>query len=418
MTNPDSNIEEKIHPNNEFIYNLWVLLIYAFDFFELAKKRENISLEDGLEDMPFLTAKILCYTVKKRIKRNLTIKYERKKTTLRRVRGKIDILYTERHSLLSKGQIHCSFDDLNINTPINRYVLAALEKSSRMSFNRGFNKTDIKNEITELARECKSLSTTLRSMGVIGNKPNERELAFNSIDKQSIADRDILIMSYIVLNSKLPTKLEDDKSILQYDKEKSLEKLYEKAITRFYHKELDKSKWEIKDQSSINFYNNNDREDFRLPLMRPDIILKYNKKHCIIIDTKFKSFTSNNPFNEKDNDAKSENNKGKKTFRSADIYQIYTYLRSQEDGGKIDKNATGILLYPTKDQEEKDLDISFSIDNHKIQFSTIDLMNKNLTIKIMSDRLLEIINRNTNENLTIKAMKDRYQKNVNQNINN
>ena len=46
---------------------------------------------------------------------------------LNRVRGRIDLLNTEKHQLLERGKVACQFDELTINTARNRFVRAALE---------------------------------------------------------------------------------------------------------------------------------------------------------------------------------------------------------------------------------------------------------------------------------------------------
>lgn len=48
------------------------------------------------------------------------------------MRGRIDVLRTERHQLLSRGLVACRFDELSIDTPRNRFVRAALESIARI----------------------------------------------------------------------------------------------------------------------------------------------------------------------------------------------------------------------------------------------------------------------------------------------
>ena len=57
-------------------------------------------------------------------------------------------------------------------------------------------------------------------------------------------------------------------------------------------------------------------------------------------------------------------------FRSENLYQIYAYLRTQENGTEEYRNARGMLLYPTVDRP---LDEEADIQGHNIRVSTIDL---------------------------------------------
>ena len=85
------------------VRNLWLLMLYASDLFrdlERAKK----SVEENPDDIPDLVAEILCSQVERRIHRNLTYGYQSRKAVLGRVRGRVDLLVTERHRLLDRGK--------------------------------------------------------------------------------------------------------------------------------------------------------------------------------------------------------------------------------------------------------------------------------------------------------------------------
>lgn len=49
-----------------------------------------------------------------------------------RSRGRIDVLVTESHQLMARGQIACHFDELTVDTPHNRAVRLALEHAARL----------------------------------------------------------------------------------------------------------------------------------------------------------------------------------------------------------------------------------------------------------------------------------------------
>ena len=112
------------------VRNLWLLMLYASDLFRDLEKA-NISVEDNPDNIPDLVAEILCDRVERRIQRNLSYGYQFREAVLGRVRGRIDLLNTERHRLLDRGKVACQFDELTIDTARNRFVRAALEEISK-----------------------------------------------------------------------------------------------------------------------------------------------------------------------------------------------------------------------------------------------------------------------------------------------
>jgi 5-methylcytosine-specific restriction enzyme subunit McrC len=94
-------------------------------------------------------------------------------------------------------------------------------------------------------------------------------------------------------------------------------------------------------------------------MMRTDVILDHRDfGRRIVIDTKFTSVVVRGWFRNE-------------TLRSAYIYQIYAYLRSQEDDGDpLSCHASGLLLHPSIDGT---IDETVVIQGHAIRFATVDL---------------------------------------------
>ena len=113
------------------VRNLWLLMLYASDLFRDLEKAK-VTVEDNPDDIPDLVAEILCRQVERRIQRNLSYGYQSREAVLGRVRGRIDLLTTERHRLLDRGKIACRFDELSVDTARNRFVRAALEEISKV----------------------------------------------------------------------------------------------------------------------------------------------------------------------------------------------------------------------------------------------------------------------------------------------
>ena len=98
----------------------------------------------------------------------------------------------------------------------------------------------------------------------------------------------------------------------------------------------------------------------------------------IVIDTKFTSIL--------------EYNKGwfrPESLKRDHIFQIYAYLRSQEDSDDpLWSEASGLLLYP--EVKGRKVDESVTIQGHEIRFATIDLTAQ---AKEIRNQLLQAIQR-------------------------
>ena len=106
--------------------------------------------------------------------------------------------------------------------------------------------------------------------------------------------------------------------------------------------------------------------------METDISLE-NEEQKIIIDAKYYRETMTTNYD-------------KERIKSSKLYQLFSYLLNQQDGSEKTKKATGIFLYPTV---EKDYDLDFKYNDHKIQIRTINL---DTNWRNISTRLKEIIN--------------------------
>lgn len=93
--------------------------------------------------------------------------------------------------------------------------------------------------------------------------------------------------------------------------------------------------------------------------MRTDIVLDHHGcGHHIVIDTKFTSIVARGWYREE-------------TLRSGYIYQMYAYLRSQEDNeDPLASHASGLLLHPSFGCMVNEAVV---IQGHEIRFATIDL---------------------------------------------
>lgn len=346
------------------IRNLWLLMLYASDLFrELGKG--NVSVEENPEDIPNLVANILSYIVERRLKRNLSFGYQSKDAILNCIRGKIDLITTERHQLLSRGKVACCFDDFTVNTPRNRFVRAALYAIAKIT------------TCPDLKHRCRCLADNLKQLGVSGEKPTRNEVNLYRFGRNDSNDKLMVSAAQLAFDLALPTEDAGNIHMLMPDREeKWIRRLFEKAVGGFYDVVLSSQGWRVstgKTQNWIIDYKT-DRINELLPSMRTDIVLDHQvDKKRIIIDTKFNSIVTPGWF-------KNE------SFRSGYLYQIYAYLRSQEgNGDPLSDNASGMLLHPSIGEL---IDETVLIQNHAIRFATIDLSKQ---ANIISDQLIKMV---------------------------
>lgn len=348
------------------VRNLWLLMLYASDLFRDLEKAK-VAIEDNPDDIPDLVSKMLCRQVERRIQRNLSYGYQSREAVLGRVRGRIDLLNTERHRLLDRGKVACRFDELTVDTARNRFVRAALEEISKIV------------RLDSLAHRCRSLAARLRRMGVIGERPGRSEVSIDRFGRHDKDDQRMVTAAHLAFNLALPTEAAGAKYLSFPDREITwIRKLYEKGIGGFYDVVLSQKGWRIDVGKSIGWLieRKSPRIDRILPSMRIDIMLDHPKEgRRIVIDTKFNSIVTRGWYREE-------------TLRSGYVYQIYAYLRSQEGhSGPLAKNASGLLLHPSVGDMFNEAVV---IQSHEIRFATVDLAATATEIRKQLLQVLEV----------------------------
>ena len=157
--------------------------------------------------------------------------------------------------------------------------------------------------------------------------------------------------------------------------------LYENAVAGFYDVALSHRGWKVRRGSHIQWPASDPTPGLHaiMPEMITDIVLE-RREHStaaagkrIVIDTKFTSIVERGQFR-------------KQTLKSGHMYQLYSYLRSQEQpGDPIARYSAGVLLYPSLGV---DYDESAIIQGHRISFATVNLAADSQTIR---GQLLRIV---------------------------
>ncbi len=330
------------------VRNLWTLLVYASG---LARFLDPFTARvDGNAALPDVMGRLLAFAVERRLRRNLSRDYQRRSEELSRVRGRIDWMRTEAGMLLSRGKVACRFEELTHNTPRNRLILAALVRA----------RTAV--EDTELAFRCGSLVTTLLDAGVSPIPPSRSEISRDRFGRNDADDELVVRVAELVLNLVLPSEQAGDVKMTRLDHdERLLRQIFEKAVAEFYRHELHgRDGWKISSQMQFAWEAREATEGLGaiLPKMHADVVLQQGIARRLILDTKFTGILTNRAH-------------GSEGLKSAHLYQLYSYIRSQAGRGDVAADcAEGILLHPSL---ERHVDEAVTIQGHRIRFVTIDL---------------------------------------------
>lgn len=330
------------------VRNLWLLMLYASELFE-SGAAGRAGLEESPDELPDLVAEILASLVAARLRRRLTPGYRPQRAVLNRLRGRIDILNTERHQLLSRGLVACRFDEMSLDTTRNRHVCSALESVARIVRRR------------ELAYKCHDLAAAMRGMGVSRVAPSRAELSMERFGRHDAADRQMVNAATLAKELLLPTEAGNSHALMDPTREAAWARiLFERAVGGFYAVTLRPNGWKVRRGQRIHWpiEQQTARALGIMPGMQTDIVLEHGAARRLVIDTKFTSIVSAGWYREE-------------TLRSGYIYQMYAYLRSQSGAGNLlADSASGLLLHPAVGES---VDEAVRMQGHTIRFATVDL---------------------------------------------
>lgn len=328
------------------IRNLWLLMLYASDMFRM-RGTDLVGREAMPDELPDLVAKILARAVEKRQRRNLSRAYERRRAVLDRVRGRIDVLPTERRQLLKRGKVACRFEELTIDTPRNRYVRGALNQIAGLVREQ------------DLAYRCRKLARELLSLGVRGDVPTRYQMSSDRFGRHDANDRFMVAAAKLAFDLALLNESAGGSRLPVPHREADwLRKLFERAVGGFYKVALAPMGWQVNPGTWLYWpvQGKTPRADAILPQMKTDITLQHRSSaRKIVVDTKFTPILERGHYREE-------------TLKSGYLYQIYAYLRSQVDDEATP--AEGLLLHPSVSGR---LDEAVRIQGHIIRFVTVNL---------------------------------------------
>lgn len=336
------------------IRNLWLLQFFASHLFR-TEGHKHVSAENAPEELPDLVARILADEVAQRLHRGLSVGFRSVARNERRVRGRINVLATERHQLLSRGQVNCTFDEIVTDIPSNRLIRTAHERAAVL--------------VPEEPR-YRSLARQLEMAGVWGPCPRLADVSHLRQQRLLQRDRTMLAAAELLLTFTIPTTDDGDRLLPLPTDDDSLRKLFEHASYGIYRHHLTRDGWKVQHGPKQQWDISNQSTGMAavLPHMQLDIVLEHpdpdgDGPRRIVIDTKFTSVTKAGHYRAA-------------TLSSGYVYQIYAYLMSQA-AAEGENPSEGLMLHPVTDGH---FDEEVVIQGRRIRFATVDLTASGRTI--------------------------------------
>ena len=337
------------------VRNWWHMLLYAWDLVDL----EGLFKAEweSAPDLRALLTQILAELTNRQIRRGLRGDYVDRSETLKTVRGGIDFNRTLSDLLLYKGQLHCEYQEYSLNVPRNQIIATTLQRQMRRGFERinDVRRRDVMDDVERLVRIMADIDDVALSRSLIATEM--RKLGANEREYKLM-----LRICEMLYDPRMPQESDDERGESFSDWiRKRRNEIFERFVANFFILRLSAREWRVSTQPTQRWHVTGDHYEnsLGLPIMRPDIVLtsKDGSKR-VVIDTKWYGSVASGYF-------------GSMTVDSANLYQMYAYLASQDHESDAHRTATGILLYGrTKEGERK---LRTRIDDHPFWVETLDL---------------------------------------------
>lgn len=320
------------------IQNIYYMLSYAFR--TLTKQGYREMSTEKFSNTADLMTEILIAGISQQLKRGLGRAYIEQMEDIPVIRGRVNITESVKRQTMINRKLSCVYDDFSVNNSKNRII-----KSTALLLLRA-----------DVAKQRKS---RLRKLLVYFDKVeliDLRTVDWNiHYDRNNQTYRMLISICYLVVKGLLQTQADGKTKIMDFLDDQQMYHLYEKFILEYYKKEYpyittnaSKIKWQL-----------DDGMDYMLPNLLSDITLEYDNK-VLIIDAKYYSHIMQNRYE-------------KETIRSANMFQIFTYVKNKEAELK-DKphEVAGMLLYAQTDNGTQP-EYRYQMSGNMISVKTLNL---------------------------------------------
>ena len=338
------------------IRNIYYMLSYAFQNLK-ENGYKKIAGED-FDNIADLLAAILAKGVSIQLKQGLSRDYIEETEPLTKLRGKIEISESIRTNSMQKLQLVCSFDEFSANTKMNRILKATM---------RLLLSADIE---PESKKELKKLLIYFNGFEHIDLNRVDWHFRFN---KNNQSYRFLMGICNLIVDGLLQTQEDGSRRLMDFLDEQRMCRLYEKFILEYYVKHY---RHLCPASASVDWPVENGYNEL-LPQMRTDVTLTNGNK-VLIIDAKYYERSMQVFYD-------------KHTVHSANLYQIFTYVKSKDfEMRKEPHEVSGMLLYAkTDDTHQPDPKEAYLMSGNRIMVRTLDLNCDFAQIKQQLDKIVQ-----------------------------
>jgi 5-methylcytosine-specific restriction enzyme subunit McrC len=343
------------------VKNIWYLLLYAWNLMQLRGRWQT--LVDSAPTLDALLASILKKIICQRLRVGLGRDYSDFVELFHGLRGRIDFSASVKRLAFEQGDAVCRFQRFTADVPKNQIVRSALMQLVMIG--------QLGPDVTKAEQLRQGLRRAVRDLeGITAVKLSLPMMSRQRLGRGDLDYRIMLAICEMIVLRQMPTELPGYVSGEALDRDAiTLSRVYEAFVANFYRAHL--SGWKVSAQVHLNW--NTTQTSPYLPIMKPDLVLKNEATGCLVVlDTKWTPHSL------------LISRFGKLVFNSSHIYQMYAYLRSQEDTSNAHREAAGILLYPSAGRH---LSEEIGLQGHSVRIETVDLARPWAEVE---DRLLSI----------------------------
>ena len=329
------------------------MLSYAFQI--LNENGYSDIATENFNNAAELFAAILSKGIAIQLKRGLNKDYIEISEPLSAIKGKIDVSDSIKTRSIIKSRLVCSYDEFSENSYFNRILKTTVFLLL---------KTDISKA---RKKELKNLMMFFSNVDLLDIHAIDWRIRYN---KNNRSYHLLLSICNLVIKGLLQTQSDGTTKLMTFLDEQRECRLYEKFILEYYRKHFpmlsvnpEQIAWQLDDE-----------EHDLLPIMQSDIMLRKDN-HILIIDAKYYMHNTQEQY-------------GTHTLHSANLYQIFTYVKNKEyELRDKEHHVSGMLLY-AKTDESVQPDNSYIMSGNRISVKTLDL---NLPFEEISQQLNVII---------------------------
>lgn len=329
------------------VQNVYYLLCYAWDQMEAGRIVETGA--QGHTEMVDLFAQMLVTGTQRVLRQGLDRGYVTSEEATSRIRGRIDFATSLKRAHLPRAQAHCHYDELSRNVLHNRILRSTIQQLIGLSAL----KNRLRDELRRLDRRLDDVDPVPLTGAVFSRVQLHAGNAFY---------RFLMNVCELIEQQTVPREGGEGQRFRDFRRDDvTMWKVFERFVHNFYRHEQGEYRVE-RPQVTWDFDGRVLEETRqRFPGMQTDVVLEptvqASSDRALVIDTKFYGDTL-------------QAHHGQQSYHSANLYQLFAYLKNAEAKGEPYIHADGLLLYPTTEHEIED---AATIQGHKIRVCTIDL---------------------------------------------